>query len=82
MKIIISETQMNYLVKNIELNDSENGYFSQMKEIAYNYFLENGLLLRPLGNVIFINPPYCLTEQEHQKIFDVITEFLNQLNAN
>jgi adenosylmethionine-8-amino-7-oxononanoate aminotransferase len=66
----------------IELNDSENGYFSQMKEIAYNYFLENGLLLRPLGNVIFINPPYCLTEQEHQKIFDVITEFLNQLNGN
>ena len=66
----------------IELNDSENGYFSKLKEIAYNYFLENGLLLRPLGNVIFINPPYCLTEQEHQKIFDVITEFLNQLNAN
>ena len=66
----------------IELNDSENGYFSKLKEIAYNYFLENGLLLRPLGNVIFINPPYCLTEQEHQKIFDVITEFLNQLNGN
>jgi adenosylmethionine-8-amino-7-oxononanoate aminotransferase len=66
----------------IELIDSENGYFSQKKEIAYHYFLDNGLLLRPLGNVIFINPPYCLTESEHEKIFDVILRFLNQLNGN
>ncbi len=66
----------------IELNDSESGYFSQIKEIAYPYFLENGLLLRPLGNVIFINPPYCLTEDEQQYIFDVITSFLNELNGN
>ena len=66
----------------IELNDSESGYFSQKKEIAYHYFLENGLLLRPLGNVIFINPPYCLTEDEQQYIFDVITSFLNDLNGN
>jgi len=66
----------------IELNDSESGYFSQIKEIAYHYFLENGLLLRPLGNVIFINPPYCLTEDEQQYIFDVITRFLKELNGN
>ena len=66
----------------IELNDSESGYFSQKKEIAYHYFLENGLLLRPLGNVIFINPPYCLTEDEQQYIFDIITSLLNELNGN
>jgi adenosylmethionine-8-amino-7-oxononanoate aminotransferase len=66
----------------IELNDSESGYFSQKKEIAYHYFLDNGLLLRPLGNVIFINPPYCLTEKEQQHIFDVIKRFLNELNGN
>lgn len=66
----------------IELKDSESGYFSQKKEIAYHYFLENGLLLRPLGNVIFINPPYCLTEKEQHYIFDVITRFLNELDGN
>jgi adenosylmethionine-8-amino-7-oxononanoate aminotransferase len=66
----------------IELNDTQSGYFSQKKEIAYHYFLDNGLLLRPLGNVIFINPPYCLTQKEQLKIFDVIVQFLNQLNGN
>ena len=67
----------------IELKESNNqGYFSEKKEIAYHYFLENGLLLRPLGNVIFINPPYCLTEAEQNYIFEIITKFLNQLNEH
>jgi adenosylmethionine-8-amino-7-oxononanoate aminotransferase len=66
----------------IELYDTESGYFSQKKEIAYHYFLENGLLLRQLVNVIFINPPYCLTEKEQNYIFEVITRFLNELNGN
>jgi adenosylmethionine-8-amino-7-oxononanoate aminotransferase len=66
----------------IELNDNQNGYFSKKKELAYQYFLENGLLLRPLGNVVFINPPYCLTEKEHERIFEVITQFLNQIHGD
>ena len=27
-------------------------------------FLERGLLLRPLGNVVYFMPPYCITESE------------------
>ena len=50
--------------------------------MAYHYFLEHGLLLRPLGNVIFINPPYCLTEREHEKILKTITNFLNELHEH
>ena len=37
MKIIISETQMNYLVKNIELNDSENQLHKFKKELLFQY---------------------------------------------
>ena len=37
MKIIISETQMNYLVKNIELNDSENQLHEFKKELLFQY---------------------------------------------
>ena len=66
----------------IELKDDNSGYFSDKKELAYHYFLEHGLLLRPLGNVIFINPPYCLTEREHEKILKTITNFLNELHEH
>ena len=37
MKIIISETQINYLVKNIELNDSENQLHEFKKELLFQY---------------------------------------------
>lgn len=56
--------------------DGPAGYFSKIRDTAYTFFLENGLLLRPLGNVLFINPPYCLTEKEQQYIFGVIEKFL------
>ena len=29
-----------------------------------NFFLEKGLLLRPLGNVLYIMPPYCILKNE------------------
>jgi adenosylmethionine-8-amino-7-oxononanoate aminotransferase len=59
--------------------DDPAGYFSKIRDTAYTFFLENGLLLRPLGNVLFINPPYCLTEKEQLTIFGVIEKFLEQM---
>ncbi|MBU3660348.1 MAG: adenosylmethionine--8-amino-7-oxononanoate transaminase [Flavobacteriales bacterium] len=56
--------------------DGPAGYFSTIRDTVYTFFLENGLLLRPLGNVLFINPPYCLTEKEQLRIFEVIERFL------
>jgi adenosylmethionine-8-amino-7-oxononanoate aminotransferase len=59
--------------------DGPSGYFSKIRDTAYTFFLENGLLLRPLGNVLFINPPYCLTEKEQLYIFGVIEKFLEHI---
>lgn len=53
-----------------------NTYFSDVKTKAYEHFLEEGVLLRPLGNVIFVNPPYCITEDEYVKVKASITSFL------
>lgn len=64
----------------IELKTGEgNTYFSSIRDLAYRYFLENGLLIRPLGNVIFINPPFCISEKELEQVFSVIFEFLRQI---
>jgi len=57
----------------------ESSYFSEMKDIAYNFFLENGLLIRPLGNVIFINPPYCITKEQLDKVYDIFKKFIGTL---
>ena len=63
----------------IELNSKEgNNYFSNLRDIAYRYFLENNILIRPLGNVIFINPPYSITEIELKKTYKIIENFINR----
>ena len=38
---------------------------------VYQYALSQGVLLRPLGNVVYFMPPYIITTQELQKIIDV-----------
>lgn len=56
-----------------------NPYFNNIKKIAYEYALQNGVLLRPLGNVIYSMPPYCITPTQLQKVYSVIQNFLNIL---
>lgn len=62
----------------LEIETGEgNSYFSNIRDKAYTYFLEKGFLVRPLGNVIFINPPYCITNEQLSGIYAAFTSFLN-----
>ena len=38
---------------------------------VYQYALANGVLLRPLGNVIYFMPPYVITETELEWLAEV-----------
>lgn len=60
--------------------EGESSYFSNVRNTAYDYFISNGILIRPLGNVIFMNPPYCITDEELAYCYEKIEKFLNQLN--
>ena len=74
----IKEIRLCGTILAIELQTGEgNTYFSSIRDKAYNYFLKKGLLIRPLGNVIFINPPYSITKEELHKIYQEITNFLS-----
>ncbi|OIQ35201.1 MAG: adenosylmethionine--8-amino-7-oxononanoate transaminase [Crocinitomix sp. MedPE-SWsnd] len=61
----------------IEMGD-ESSYFSPIRTEAYNYFLANEILLRPLGNVIFFNPPYVINEEELEHVYSHILKFLDE----
>ena len=57
----------------------DTSYFNEARHKLYPYFLERDILLRPLGNVVYILPPYIIKEDELQKIYDVILELLDSL---
>ena len=40
------------------------------------FILSKGVLLRPLGNVVYILPPYVITAEELNYVHDVIAESL------
>ncbi|MBP9549083.1 MAG: adenosylmethionine--8-amino-7-oxononanoate transaminase [Chitinophagales bacterium] len=59
-----------------EIESGNSDYFSTIKKTLYPAFLKAGVLLRPLGNTIYIMPPYCITEQQLQKVYDVIEKVI------
>jgi adenosylmethionine-8-amino-7-oxononanoate aminotransferase len=56
----------------VELHASDPGYLSTMRDGLYRFFIENGVLLRPLGNVVYVLPPYVATEHDLHVVYDVI----------
>ena len=61
----------------IELHTGENtSYFNSIKAIIQPFFLENGILIRPLGNVLYLMPPYCITETELLGVYEVMENAL------
>ena len=62
----------------IEIQTTEGtSYFNNIRDIAYQFFIEKGILIRPLGNVIYLLPPYCISEEDLIYIYGCIEEFLN-----
>ena len=56
--------------------DGNSSYFSGLRDNLYMYFLKEGIILRPLGNIIYILPPYCITNQQLDFIYSKIEEAL------
>lgn len=63
----------------IELDVPDAGYLSTLRPRLYQYFLSRGVLLRPLGNVIYILPPYVITPDQLNFVYDVIQDALADL---
>ncbi len=52
-------------------------YLNRISERMSAFFLKRGIILRPLGNVLYILPPYCITNTELKSIYKVVNEFLD-----
>jgi adenosylmethionine---8-amino-7-oxononanoate aminotransferase len=63
----------------IELEASDAGYFSAVRPALYDFYLNKGVLLRPLGNVVYILPPYVISEDQLHYVYDVIAESLDRV---
>lgn len=52
-------------------------YLNDLRTKAYRYFLDKGIIMRPLGNIIYMIPPYCISNKDLDHIYSSIVEFLD-----
>lgn len=60
----------------IELRADDPGYTSKLRPKLYKFFINAGVLLRPLGNIVYILPPYVISPEDLNLIHDKIVESL------
>jgi adenosylmethionine-8-amino-7-oxononanoate aminotransferase len=61
----------------VALESDKPGYLDGIGPRLAAAFLQRGLLLRPLGNVVYFMPPYCITESETAWALEQIAAVLN-----
>jgi adenosylmethionine-8-amino-7-oxononanoate aminotransferase len=59
--------------------NNESSYLSNIRNVLYNFFLNKGIILRPLGNIIYILPPYIISNEDLDFIYDAIKEALESI---
>lgn len=61
------------------VNETDNSYFNPLRDKLYNNFIKQNILLRPLGNTIYIMPPYIITDKQINQIHNAILVALENI---
>lgn len=56
----------------------ETSYFNSLRDNLYNFFLDQGIILRPLGNIVYVLPPYCINREQLSYVYLKIEEALER----
>jgi len=65
----------------VGLGDAGGGYLSDLAPRLLAMFRETNVLLRPLGNTVYVMPPYCTSDDDLGLIYDAIAEAAARVTA-
>lgn len=79
---VIKDVRVCGTILAIELmtNDTSS-YYNPIRKKIYSHFLSKGILVRPLGNVMYIVPPYIISMGELQSIQSEIAQFVRLMSG-
>src|SRR2546426_3891594 len=73
---IVVDVRMLGTIAAIELLAADAGYLSSVRSRLYHFFIEHGVLLRPLGNVVYLVPPYVIGPDDLHYTYEIIEKAL------
>jgi len=53
--------------------------YGNLRDKLFNFFMSHGVFLRPLGNTVYILPPYVISEQQLSSIYEIIENALEMI---
>ena len=59
--------------------DGPSGYLNQSGKALKEFAVKNGVFIRPLGDVVYLLPPLCLTDEQLEKCYLTIINWLNSI---
>lgn len=59
----------------------DSGYLSNLAPRLIAFYREHGVLLRPLGNTVYVMPPYCITTGELTQVWQAVAASLDEVCA-
>ncbi|MFN3907629.1 MAG: adenosylmethionine--8-amino-7-oxononanoate transaminase [Flavobacterium sp.] len=80
-----SEMQMHPKVENVrvmgvifalDVISEDKEYYGNLRNKMYQFFIQNGLILRPIGNTIYLLPPYVILPTELEFMYEKVREVL------
>jgi adenosylmethionine-8-amino-7-oxononanoate aminotransferase len=63
----------------LDLKARDPGYLAGIGPKLAAFFRERDLLLRPLGNTIYVLPPYCVTRDDLDSVYDAVAAAADSL---
>ena len=76
----IADARQTGTIAAIELAVPDAGYLAALGPKLNAFYLERDVLLRSLGNVVYVLPPYCVRAGELDRIYGLIDESLASLH--
>ena len=59
--------------------ENQECYYGTMRNKLYNFFIENGVILRPVGNIVYILPPYIISNEQLEKVYAIVEKAVEMI---
>ncbi|MHA3789646.1 adenosylmethionine--8-amino-7-oxononanoate transaminase [Flavobacterium hauense] len=63
----------------LEIEREGESYYGSFRNRLYDFFIGSGVIMRPVGNIVYILPPYIISDGQLDKVYSVIEEAIETI---
>ncbi len=76
---VVKNTRCTGTIVAFEISIGEDAYLNDVTKGFTNAMMQKGVFLRPLGNTIYIMPPYCITTEQLREVYNALQQWIEEI---